>query len=351
MGKRSKTTTFAGVDVGGKELVVALVRGDGEVMNLSIPNTPEGHQTLLRALTKRLGSARVVLEATGTYHLDLALLLAASKAIELMVVNPLAARRFAQAQMRRAKTDKVDALVLLEFCQRMPFEAWVQPTPAALALRTVARHLSALIEDQTTLKNRLTAYRATTTTPVFVLDDLGGQLLDLAGRIKACQAEARRVAEADPELKASFESLVSAPGIAERSAVVLLGELAVLDATMTPDEVVGHAGLDPRPLQSGGRGRKDTDRKISKVGNARVRGAMYMVALNAVRDAEVGAFYRRLIERKKPFFVAQVAVMRRMLRVAWVLLVRKKTWDGSLFAPRAPRPTTSPASVDQALAG
>lgn len=335
MSRTSKPSTFAGIDVGGKELVVALVRGRDKPLTLTIPNTPEGHKTVIRALRKRAGTARVVLEATGAFHLDLALALSKSAGVELMVANPLAARRFAQAQMRRAKTDRVDAAVLLEFAQRMPLERWTAPEGPKLNLRTITRHLASLIADQTALKNRLAASRTTNTTPAFVIADLEEQLASIAARIEKCQAEARRLADAEPDLQQALTSLMSAPGIGERSALLLLGELGVLDTTMTPDQVVGHAGLDPRPVQSGMRGNSPMARKISKVGNARIRAALYMVALSASRGTgPVAAFYARLKEKKKPAFVAHVAVMRRMLRVAWVLLVRKVTWDGSMFAPR-----------------
>lgn len=338
MSTRKKPSTFAGIDVGGKELVVALLRAGGDVMTMRFSNDASGHKTLVGALEKKAGIARVVLEATGTFHLDLALLLAGNKRIELMVANPLAARNFARAQMRRAKTDKVDAAVLLEFAQRMAFEAWTAPSKARLELRMVTRHLAALVTEQTAIKNRLAAGSATETTPTFVRADLNDQLGAIASRITRCQAEARRLVAANEELEKAFVSLDSAPGIGERTALLLLGELGVLDTTMTPDEVVGHAGLDPRPIQSGVRGNRDTARKISKVGNARVRAALYMAALSSTRcQGAIRTFYERLRAKEKPPFVAHVAVMRRLLRVAWVLMVRKTTWDETLFAPRPPR--------------
>lgn len=105
-----KPRVFAGIDVSAKELVVALVRNKAEVRRMTFENSPAGHKHLVRALTFKGGTSRVVLEATGNFHLDPALVLSAEPTVELMVVNPLAARRFAQAQMRRAKTDKVSCL-------------------------------------------------------------------------------------------------------------------------------------------------------------------------------------------------------------------------------------------------
>lgn len=325
----------AGVDVGSRELVVRLRPGTGASEALKFENTPEGHQALLGAIRKMHGRTRVALEATGTYHLDLALTLARAKRVEVMVVNPLASRRFAQANMRRAKTDKVDAAVLLEFCERMPFTPWSPPRDVVLHLRAIARHLHSQVTDKVALGNRLSAAKATGSTPAFVLQDLAEQIEAMETRIVATEAAAVALARTDPELAAALVSLDSIPGIALRSGVQLLGELVMLDPTMTPDEVVAHAGLDPRPKQSG---TVDSPRKISKQGNARIRGVLYMPALTASwSNPVVAAWYDNLIGRGKAPFVAHVAVMRRLLRVAWVLMGTKGAWDGTKFAPFLPK--------------
>lgn len=332
-GKRPRVC--AGVDVSKKELVVAMVRGAGEVRNLTFPNTPQGHQALRRALVHKGGKARVVLEATGAFHLDVALLLTQAGSVELMVVNPMAARRFAQAQMRRAKTDKVDARVLLEFAQRMAFEAWTPPSPTAMELRAVSRHVAGITVAQTVIKNQLQAAKATRTTPAYVIADLEGQLAGHARRIAAAQDEAVRIATADPKLAEQLRCLTSIPGIAVRSAVLILGELGVLDREMSPDEVVAHTGLDPRPRESGG---SNPRRRISKMGNGRLRGVLYMPAITAARcSPPVREWYESLIARGKVPYVGQVAVMRRLLRIAWVLITRNETWQEDLFRPPAKR--------------
>lgn len=350
--RRSKPSTFAGVDVSSAELVISYTRGRDAPRLATVPNTPAGHLVLLRILGKKAGCSRVVLEATGTYHLDVALTLAGKGSVELMVVNPLAARRFAQAQMRRAKTDKVDADVLREFASRMPLEPWVPPSAPALELRAVARHLSSLVADQTAAKNQIAAAGGTTTTPAFVVADLKALLAALEARIEANQKEAERVIAADPGLAAQFASILSMKGLGKRSSVLLLGELAVLDKEMSPDEVVAHAGLDPRPYQSGTR---DPQRRISKVGNARVRAGLYMPALTAATHCpEVKAWFDRLIAKGKPTFVAHVAVMRRLLRVMWVLVKRGGVWDPQKFLPRgtsaAAAPDAPPAGPDRSTA-
>jgi transposase len=101
-------TTWVGIDVSSKELVVAWQRGTTPVRTGTFPNTPEGHATLLRAFTPHT-PIQVVMEATGHWHLDLAWRLSQTKGLSVMVANPRATCNFAKARLQRAKTDAVDA--------------------------------------------------------------------------------------------------------------------------------------------------------------------------------------------------------------------------------------------------
>jgi len=60
--------------------------------------------------------------------------LSAQEQVQLMVANPRAVRHFAQAMMQRSKNDQLDAVVLLEFAERMPFAPWGRPAENTLAL-------------------------------------------------------------------------------------------------------------------------------------------------------------------------------------------------------------------------
>ena len=75
-------------------------------------------------------------------------------AIELMVVNPCAARRFVQAHMVRAKTDAIDADGLLLFLQRMPFKPWSAPRLEVLQLQSLARRMARVIMARTRAATR-----------------------------------------------------------------------------------------------------------------------------------------------------------------------------------------------------
>jgi transposase len=148
------TRRCVGIDVAAREVVVAL-EGQNEPWVLS--NDGEGHASLVRRLRGRASKVRVCLEASGIYHLDLALALQRTAGAEVMVVNPAAARDFARALLQRSKTDRVDAGVLLEYARRMPFEPWQPPAPEILDLRAVVRRIGALTVTRVQERNRLHA--------------------------------------------------------------------------------------------------------------------------------------------------------------------------------------------------
>jgi transposase len=316
-----------GVDVGAKELVVAWEAGGGPIV---LANDREGHRQLVRLATKRGASARVVLEATGVYGLDLALALHRAKRVEVMVANPRAIAHFARASLRRSKTDRLDAETILEFAIRMPFEPWSPPSPRVLELRALSRRIEALGKTVVQEKNRLHANDQSEQLSDFVKEDIR-ELIDLLKRrIARLRQQARLVIEQDEGLARAFAHLTSIKGIAEGAGIAILAELAVLPAGMTPRQWVAHAGLDPRQHQSGTSVQKPA--RISKTGNAHLRRALFLPAWVAVRwETHVQAFYQHLLDRGKTKMQAQVAVMRKLLHAIHGMLEHDQDFIGQKF--------------------
>jgi len=99
---------------------------------------------------------------------------------------------------------------------------------------------------------------------------------------------------------------------------------------MTVREWVAYAGLDPRRHQSGSS--VDRPERISKVGNARLRRALYMPALVSIRwEPNVAAFYEKLVRRGKKPLVAVVAVMRKLLHAIYGMLKHGQDFQGKKF--------------------
>jgi len=319
----------AGLDVGARELVVALLR-DGQAESLcTLPNTPAGHRQLLKLLTRRGATARACLEATGVYSLRLALALQRAARVEVMVVNPRAIKDFQRARLTRAKTDAVDALGILEFLQRMEFVPWIPPTDAVLALQQLGRRLVQLRGELTREEARLHAITFTPDRDGLIAGDLHANIRHLQKRIKALQQAAAELAAREPDLAAQVERLCSVPGIGPVSALRLLGELLVLPKDLKAKQWVAHAGLDPRPRQSGA---TDAPRHISRTGNRHLRLALFMPALVAIqRSPEVKATYESLLARGKKKKVAIIAIMHRLLHAIWGMLHHQQDFNPQLF--------------------
>lgn len=321
-------TDHAGIEVSSKELIVAL-RRDGKLKPWkSFPNAPGGHQAIVRYLARKGHQVRVCLESTGIYGLDLALALHAAPEIEVMVANPRAVRHFAQALMQRSKNDRLDAVVILEFATRMPFQAWQPPSPAARHLCALARRLEALTELCAAEKNRLHAARATEALPSIIRRDLESSLRFHERAMERLKGEALKVIAQESELQRKFDLLLSIRGIKETSALQVLAGLAVMAPDLDVRQWVAYAGLDPREYSSGSSVHKKT--RISKAGNRHLRRALYMPALVAVcREPHFRAYYERLLARGKTKMQALVAVMRKLLHAIYGMFRHQLPFDGS----------------------
>lgn len=330
MEQTAKTSNqgYVGIDVSARTLVVA-VAGEGRGWQVrELANTAAGHKQLQQMLRAGKGRTRVCVEASGNYSLDVSLVLHRLPQVELSVINPRMARRFAQSLGERSKTDPVDARVLAEYAARMPLQPWTPPGAAALKLRGMTRAIEALVRTQTQGKNRQHALAASTALPRVVAQELARHEKYLRHRIEQLRKQARRVVEADPQLQRQWRRLQSVPGIGEASALAILGEIAALPATLDARQWVAHSGLDPQHHRSGSS--IDWRPRISRAGNPRLRAALYMPALVAVQhEPHLGRFYQRLVARGKAKLQALTAVMRKLLHGIHAMLRHDQNYDGA----------------------
>ena len=314
-----------GLEVSARELVVALE----EQRVQRYANTAAGHRKLLETLTRGGRRVSVVLEATGMYGLDVALLLSAAAGVEVMIANPRAVRDFAKAMMQRSKNDPLDAVVLWEYATRMPFREWQRPSQNRLALWGITRRIQALTEQCRGEKNRQHAAGISQTTPACVRRDIARNLRAQQQAIKKLRQEAQKCVAAEVRLQQEYRLLVSVPGIAESSALQILGELAMLPADRDIRQWVAYAGLDPSEHQSGTSVRKPS--RLSRSGNRHLRRALYMPALTAIRwEPHLRGFYEHLVRRGKRKKQALLAVARKLLHAIYGMFRTNCIYQGQL---------------------
>ena len=235
--------------------------------------------------------------------------------------------------MQRAKTDAVDAGGILEFLQRMPFIAWQPPAPEILELQAINRRLVQLTTELTREKNRRHAAQFAGASGDAIANDIEVNIHHLERRLERMHQTGLRLVGGVPALATKLAHLVSTKGIGDASAMRLLAELLVLPDDLAAPQWVAHAGLDPRPYESGTSVHRP--RRISKVGNRHLRAALYMPALVAIQhEPNVKAFYNKLVTAGKKPMQAVVAVMRKLLHALWGMLstIRISTATNSSIA-------------------
>jgi transposase len=318
-----------GIDVSDKVFDASML-SSSKRHSRKFSNTASGHRQFIKWVLKNSGSARVCLEATGIYHLQLALALSGHTAIEVMVVNPCSARRFAQARMTRAKTDSIDADGLLQYLQSMPFHQWAAPSDQVLQLQSLVHRLAQLTKEQTRERCRLHASQRAGAHARMAQRDIKAHLKQLQKRIEGMQHHAIELIQNDVQFADDLRIIDSIPGFAELSSMKIIAELGPLSPDLKPPQWVAQAGLDPRPYESGSS--VHPPRRISKQGNARLRTALFLPALCAVQhDPNIKAFYESLLVRGKAKMQAITAVMRKLLHAIWGMLHHRQEWDGSKF--------------------
>ena len=319
---------YAGIDVGTEGLAL-VIRKDGKPFGpQAFANTPADRARLVKKLAK-LPGIRACLEATGVYHFDLAIALH-DAGVALMAVSPKASHNFAKVLLKNSKTDAVDADTLAEYAARMDFVAWTGPSDDKLALRSCSRHISALTGQKAACKNHLHALAATQETPKAVLRDAKLAITQLEKRIEQLTAAALALIDQHPQLKRTLQLPVGIKGVAETSAVALMGGLLLLPSGLSHREWVKFAGLDPKAFDSG----KSVHRKtrISKAGNRHIRAALYMPALSAKQHGpHVRAYFDHLVANGKKPLQAVCAVMRKLLHAIHGMLKHDEPFHNTRF--------------------
>jgi transposase len=316
------TAPVLGIDISKLKFNACLINSAGKLRHKLFPNTATGFVQLKEWLSKQgTQRAHVCLEATGTYGEPLALFLhEAGQTVS--VINPAAIKAFAQSRLSRTKTDKVDAELIARFCQAQGPPAWSPPPAEVRELQALVRRLDALIEMRVAEENRLSSG----ITVESVRESVEELLSHLEEQIKRTEKLIREHINRHPGLKQQSELLDSIPGIAEATAAHLLAEVTDITQYRSARQVAAYAGLVPRERQSGTSVRGRT--RLSKIGNARLRRALYFPAITALRCSPFfQAWGEGLLKRGKSKMSVICAVMRKLVHVAYGVLKSGKPFD------------------------
>jgi transposase len=382
---------------------VATVGEQGEVLCRSSPFSEDasGYSGLFELLGPAEGCL-VALEATGHYWRNLFVALLA-KGYSVAVLNPLRTRRFAEEELQRTKTDAIDALGIARFAAQKRPPAAQLPDSATEELHELARLRERLAEnfasclrqlhravdlgfpEFTRYVRTLESQLATTilsrypTAASFegvsvkklariiydgshkVGEELARSLIEAAEksvgshhsepyrlRIKyLCEdldVQRRRLKDLARDIGRKLDDhevgklLTTIEGIGSLTAACLIAELGDPARFRSAGAIASYVGVAPRLRQSGKKRFSGTP--TIPFGNARLRKALWMVVLNAVRcNPWLRQYYERLRAAGKPGKVAVIAAMRKLLAAVWSVATHRRP-----FVPHlSPIPATGSA--------
>jgi len=150
------------------------------------------------------------------------------------------------------------------------------------------------------------------------------QLEHTQANMKKLESEIDKLLETDEGVK----GLRSVPEFGRKTVAVLRAELGDVTRFQRTDQVVAYAGMDIEVKESG---KWKGQAKLSKRGSGRLRRFLYLAAVRCIRraDSAFGAYYHRLLARGMKARDALMAVMRKMLVVAYRLLRTEELYDAT----------------------
>jgi transposase len=328
-----------GIDIS-KSKFDACLLSDNKTTFKTFGNSYDGFEALLTWLKERSASSvHVCMEGTGRLWIPLAEYLHSS-GFAVSVVNPMRISGFAKSDLRRSKTDKIDAKIIARFCRAQNPYPWTPPAQEIATIRDLQRYLEELKSNRAQEDNRL---KAGVMHPR-VQRGIEQHIEYMDKEIESLEEEILEHIRSHEKLRKDFLLLTSIIGVGQNTAVTFLGELSGAVHFSTCRQVEVFCGVVPRLFESGSSVRSRS--RMSKVGNSRLRSALYMPALCAMnQNPMLREFASRLRAAGKPGKVVVGAVMRKLLRIMFAVLKSGKPFDLEFRSTR-PEKEQSPKPIN-----
>ena len=308
--------TFVGIDVSKAKFDVScsnLTKGK------TFAYTKTGLKQFLLSL-KESEEPLVCLEATGGLERELVRRLQ-KNGYPVAVVNPRQIRDFARASNQLAKTDQIDARVIVQFAKTMEPRITPALTVPQQKLRDFTarrRQVSSMLVQE---KNRLGS------TADQEIRKLIQKVIKLYEKqLEAIQKKQHQLIEDDEQTQTKARIIASVPGLGPATVSVLISELPEL-GNLNRQQIARLVGVAPTNRDSGTmRGKRTTGG-----GRTAIRNALFMPTVVAKQyNPTIKTFYDRLVENGKPKMVAIIASMRKLLTILNTMIKEGKTWNQNL---------------------
>lgn len=288
-------------------------------------------------LNKTPGPVRCTMEATGVYYERLALhIYSELPDWALSVVLASQAKKFNESEGHKNKTDKMDARGLALMGARKRLQAWRGIKPFWSKLRQLTRTRSALVEQLSELKNHLHALQHSGYTLDETIDIVQASMASLQQQVEKLERLITQHLQTDAEVAKGVGYLKSIPSVGLLTIATILGETLGFEYFTCKSQLISYSGYDVKIVESG---KYVGQRKISKMGNSRIRKAMYMPvsSLLSKKTTPYYTYYMRLLAKHGIKMKAHVALQKKLLCCMYFLWKKQE-----YFSPQ--KATVSPAN-------
>jgi transposase len=315
-----QSPVLVGVDVAKDEVVVACARHSFPVQ--SVPNTPSGLKKFLKSLP---AGSSVAMEATGQYHMALADL-AHRLGFVVFVLNPRDMRYYAKGVGMRAKTDRVDALVIARFLlnEGSKLHPYEPPTPAQRQMDQLLKRRAKVVELKGALRQTCSQASALKT-------EAAKAVADLDALIKKIDRQLEKLSQSIPQRAEHEKQLQTIKGVGPLTAA-WLANLFDRVKFKNSDAVVAFTGMDPRSCDSG---QKRGRRRLSKRGPAEGRRLLFTAGMAAAKSNMWKPVYEHYRKLGWSTTATILILARKILRIAFSIYKTGLSFDPNLMSKKA----------------
>ena len=212
-------------------------------------------------------------------------------------------------------------MLIADFCLAKNPDEWHPLPPEVKHLQVLTRRIEALDQMLLAEKNRLEV------APREVRASVKRIIRTLETEIRNVQRLIKEHIDDHPNMKQQNDLLLTIPGIGPKTSQLLLGEVE-FQRFDSARAVAAQAGLTPRKDQSGTSLNRT---RLSKVGNGRIRKALYFPAIVALKHNEtIKQFASRLSQKGKTPMEVICAAMRKLLHIAFGVIKNKSPFVPNL---------------------
>ena len=321
---------YVGFDIHEEEFYGTVMDKEGNIVTHGpVKNSKEGIQSFLGCFPST--DIIIAIEACGLSRGVNKLL--TELGYEVVIANP--------AKMQNPpgsnKTDKIDSKILADQLRVGYLPITYMPSEDIIKLRDISRHRAQLVRTRTTCKVRIKSYLSRngkkfpgtwnkdTLAKLKEMDPMIGNFVNIIELLNKQIYQIEKKIKQISSCSYKLQLLKTIPGIADVSAMLILGEIGDIKRFNNPKSLVKYAGLCPGTSQSG-------KKKHDIICNANNKWLKWILSEVSSRAAMLDKRYLKhyvRVKKRKGFQVARRSISRKMMTDIWHILTKEEPFRKS----------------------